>query len=195
MLLSELVDASEAVRSTRSRTAKVAAVAAALGAARGDAEQVRIASAYLSGALRQRRTGLGWRSLTDLPPAATAQTLALTDVDAAFARIAAETGDGSQARRTASVTSLFARATAAEQRFLRALVTGELRQGALDGVMLDAVAIAGDVSAGAVRRAAMLSGSTQEAAVAALTGGEPGLAAIGLEVGRPLRPMLASSAP
>ncbi len=192
MLLEDVVQASRTVGATRSRTAKVAALAAALGEA--EADQVETATAYLAGVLRQRRTGLGWRSLTDLPPPAAQATLTVAEVHDAFERIAEVSGSGSRSARTALVDGLFGRATAEEQDYLRKLVTGELRQGALDGLMLEAIAVAAEVPAAAVRRAAMLCGATIPVAVAALTEGEEGLSRFGLQVGRPLRPMLASSA-
>jgi DNA ligase-1 len=83
-------------------------------------------------------------------------------------------------------------ATAGEQRFLVRLVTGELRQGALEGVVLDAVASAAGVPAAALRRAHMLCGRLPATARTALAGGTEALAAVRLEVGRPVRPMLAS---
>jgi len=192
VLLSELVAASAAVAATRSRTAKTAALAAALRAA--SPGEVETATAYLSGTLRQRRTGLGWRSLSDLPPPAGTATLGVAEVHERFEELAAVSGAGSQARRADLVAELFGRATADEQDYLRGLVTGGLRQGALDGLMLDAVAAAAGVPAATVRRASMMAGSTVAVAVAALTHGAEGLAAYGLEVGRPVRPMLASSA-
>ncbi|MGZ4469046.1 MAG: ATP-dependent DNA ligase [Nocardioidaceae bacterium] len=193
MLLTDLVEASRAVGATRSRTAKIAALAGALGAAAPD--EVETVTAYLSGTLRQRRTGLGWRGLTDLPPPAAEPSLSVLEVHTTFEEISAVAGAGSKGRRDALVAGLFGRATADEQTLLRRLATGELRQGALDGLMLEAVAAAAGVPAAAVRRASMFSGGTLPVAVAALTGGEAALAGFGLEVGRPLRPMLASSAP
>jgi DNA ligase-1 len=192
VLLADLVAASSAVGSTRSRTAKTAALAAALREA--GPEEVPTATSYLSGALPQRRTGLGWRSLTALPPPAETGTLTVAQVHESFEAIAGVSGAGSQARRTALVESLFARATADEQAYLRGLVTGELRQGALDGLMLEAVALAAAVPAAAVRRASMFAGSTPPVAAAALAGGVEALAEFGLQPGRPIRPMLASSA-
>ncbi|HET8717963.1 MAG TPA: ATP-dependent DNA ligase [Nocardioidaceae bacterium] len=194
MLLRDLVEASRTVAATRSRTTKIAALAEALRRSVGDPGQVEIAASYLSGALRQRRTGLGWRSLRELPPAAGTSTLSVLEVDAAFEELAGVSGAGSRDRRTRLVESLFARATAEEQEFLVRLATGELRQGALDGLMQEAVASAAGVPATAVRRAAMLQGGTVPIAVAALTEGLAGLERFGLEVGRPVRPMLASSA-
>ena len=192
MLLAELVAASAVVGATRSRKAKIAALAAALATARP--EEVATATAYLSGVLRQRRTGLGWRSLTELPTPADASTLTVAEVHDCFERIAEVTGAGSQARRAELVDALFGRATGEEQTYLRGLVTGELRQGALDGLMLEAVAVAAEVPAAAVRRAAMFAGSTLPVAVAALTEGTDALDRFGLQPGRPVRPMLASSA-
>ncbi|MGZ5417469.1 MAG: ATP-dependent DNA ligase [Nocardioides sp.] len=195
MLLADLVAAYDAVRATRSRKAKVAALADVLRAAsQGSAQEVGVATSYLSGALRQRRTGLGWRSLTDLPPPADAGSLGVLEVDATFEEMSLLAGSGSQTRRAQLVTDLFARATEPEQHYLRGLVTGELRQGALDALVIEAVAAAADVPLAEVRRAAMFAGATPPVAVAALTDGVAGLGAFGLEVGRPVRPMLASSA-
>jgi DNA ligase 1 len=193
VLLADLVEASAAVGATRSRKAKIAALASALRSATPD--EVETATAYLSGVLRQRRTGLGWRSLTALPEPAETSTLTVAEVHDAFQRIGEVAGSGSAARRTALVDGLFGRATTEEQAYLRGLTTGELRQGALDGLMLEAVAVAADVPAAAVRRAAMFAGSTLPVAAAALSGGVAALEEFGLVPGRPVRPMLASSAP
>jgi DNA ligase 1 len=193
MQLVELVATSRALASTRSRKAKVEALADAIR--RAGPDEVETATAYLSGKLRQRRTGLGWRSLVDLPGPAEEPTLEVAEVHAAFEQISTVTGAGSRQKRNDLVADLFGRATDEEQDYLRRLVTGDLRQGALDGLMLEAVAAAAGVPAPAVRRAAMLCGATLPVAVAALTGGEDALAAFALEVGRPVRPMLASSAP
>ncbi len=193
MLFADVVAASHAATATRSRLAKTAAVADALRAA-GPHEAATVA-AYLSGALPQRRVGVSWRGLATLPPAADAPSLTVSEVDAALGALAAISGSGSGAARTTAVTALFVRLTAAEQDYLRALVTGQLRQGALDGVMLAAIAAAAEVPEAPVRRAVMLAGHAGPVAVAALGGGVAALAEIGLEVGRPLRPMLAASAP
>ena len=193
MLLADVVATSNAVAATRSRKAKVAAIADLLG--RTAPEEVETVTAYLGGTLRQRRTGLGWRSMGDLPAPAGAAELEVLEVHAAFGTIAALAGPGSQAARAAAVAELFGRATAEEQAWLRGVVTGEVRQGALDALVQEAVALASGVPLAAVRRAAMLVGSTVAVTVAAMTGGEPALAELGLEVGRPVLPMLASSAP
>ena len=193
MLLTDLVRASAAVGATRSRTAKIAALADALATA-GPAE-VETVTSYLSGVLRQRRTGLGWRSLTALPEPAARAGLSVAEVHEAFEQISEVAGAGSQERRSALTGALFARATAEEQAYLRGLVTGELRQGALDGLVLEAVAVAAGLPAATVRRASMFAGSTLPVAAAALGGGADALAAFTLRPGRPVRPMLASSAP
>lgn len=218
MLLAEVAATSDAVAATRSRLAKRAAiadllrrVAADVGPAhtagtadgtdgRGGRDEVEIAVAYLAGELRQRRTGLGWRSLRDLPTPAEEPSLTLTAVDAAFARMADLSGPGSATARQAEAAVLFGAATAREQSLLAGLVSGELRQGALDSVVVDAVAEAAGVPADAVRRAVMLAGATGPVARAALTAGSPeaateALATFRLTVGRPVRPMLAQSAP
>ncbi|MGN7702113.1 ATP-dependent DNA ligase [Cellulosimicrobium sp. 22601] len=223
MLLAEVAATSDAVAATRSRLAKRAAiadllrrVAADVGPAdtagtagtagtadgtdgRSGRDEVEIAVAYLAGELRQRRTGLGWRSLRDLPTPAEEPSLTLTAVDAAFARMADLSGPGSATARQAEAAALFGAATAREQSLLAGLVSGELRQGALDSVVVDAVAEASEVPADAVRRAVMLAGATGPVARAALTAGSPeaateALATFRLTVGRPVRPMLAQSA-
>ncbi|MCW2844036.1 MAG: ligase ATP-dependent Dnl1 [Nocardioides sp.] len=193
MLLLDLVTTSRAVAATRSRKAKVAALATLLASAAPD--ELETVTAYLGGTLRQRRTGLGWRGVQALPDPAGSPTLEVTEVHQAFEAVAAFAGSGSQAARAAAVADLFARATDDEQEWLRGLATGAVRQGALDALVQEAVAVASGVPLSAVRRAAMLAGSTTQVAVAAMTGGEEALAGFGLEVGRPVLPMLASSAP
>ncbi|MCW2765582.1 MAG: ligase ATP-dependent Dnl1 [Nocardioides sp.] len=193
VLLVDVVATSGAVAATRSRKAKVIAMAALLSSASPD--EIEIVTSYLGGALRQRRTGLGWRAVSTLPPPAAEPSLTVLEVHAAFDAIAALGGAGSQAARSAAVADLFGRATADEQAWLRGVVTGAVRQGALDALVQEAVAAAAAVPLAAVRRAAMLTGSTVAVAVAAFSGGLDTLEAFGLEVGRPVLPMLASSAP
>jgi DNA ligase-1 len=191
VLLADVVTASAAVAATRARTAKARAIADLLQrAAPGEVEPV---TAWLAGEPRQGRTGVGWRTLSKLAsaPAPTA-SLTVSDVDAVLTELAATAGAGSGVRRDALLGELLAAATSDEQRFLVRLLTGELRQGALEGVVLDAVALAAGVPAAAVRRAFMLSGRLPETAATALDAGVEGLAAVRLEVGRPVRPMLAS---
>jgi DNA ligase-1 len=193
VLFADVVEASRAATATRSRLAKTAAVAKALRAA-GPVDAATVA-AHLSGTLPQRRVGVGWRSLTALPAAAAEPTATVAEVDLALTTLASLGGTGSAGARQAAVAALFGRLTLEEQEFLRDLITGQMRQGALDGIMQAAIAAAADVPEAAVRRAVMLAGFTGPVAAAALTGGVPALDAISLEVGRPLRPMLAASAP
>jgi DNA ligase-1 len=155
---------------------------------------VAVVVSWLSGELPQRQIGVGWASLRSLPPPAVEPSLTVLGVDAAFTEIGRVSGKGSQARRAELVSGLFAAATEDEQTFLRRLLGGELRQGALVGVMADAVAKAAEIPAAAVRRAAMLGGALPAVAAAALTGGEAALEQFTLQVGRPVGPMLAQTA-
>lgn len=193
MLLADVVATSSALSQTRSRRAKADLIAALLVSAT-EAEETAIVVTYLSGELRQRRTGVGWRTLMDAPVPAETASLTIEEVDQAFAELSEFAGAGSQARRRAAVDALFERATADEQKFLRLLVGGELRQGALDGVMADAVGKATGVPLAKIRAATMLRGAAAPVAVAVLTDGEAGLDQFGLEVGRGVQPMLAQSA-
>jgi DNA ligase-1 len=193
VLLSEIAEVSRSVAGTGARLAKIETLAGALRAA-GPLE-VPVAVAYLSGELPQRQIGVGWAALRDGFAPADASTLTLSEVDSAFSAIGAVSGKGSTTARKTLVGELFGRATGDEQRFLVGLLSGELRQGALEGVMTEAVARAASVPVAAVRRAMMLRGSLGAVASAALSGGTEALAGFGLEVGRPVRPMLAASAP
>src|SRR5438034_8513795 len=157
MLLERIALTSEEVARTSSRLAKIELLAECL---RDMApREVAAGVAYLSGRLPQGTVGVGWASLRELPPPApTPATLQLLDVDAAVTRLAAQTGAGSQGRRRLELTELFSRAGEVEQRFVTRLLLGELRQGALEGVMVEAVANAAGVSSADIRRALMLSG-------------------------------------
>ncbi|MHC1559914.1 ATP-dependent DNA ligase [Actinomycetospora sp. C-140] len=190
-LLGEVVAASGEVAATRSRKAKTTALATLLASL--DPDEIRPATAWLAGEMLQGRTGIGWRTLQGVSPEpAETSTLTVTDVDAALDRLAALAGSGTGvgARRAEELGALFGAATGDEGRFLVRLLGGELRQGALEGIMIEAVAAAAEVPADAVRRAFMLSGRLPTTAYTALTGGD--LGAVGLEVMRPVRPMLAS---
>ncbi len=190
----DVVATSAVVAATRSRKAKTRTLAELLTAP-SDPDELPVVVGFLIGEPRQGRFGIGWSSLSALEgPAASAPELTVADVDSALQVLAQTTGAGSAARRQQQLGSLFSRATDDEQRFLFGLLTGELRQGALEGVMLDAVASAAGVRAETVRRAFMLSGRLPATAVAALAGGEAALAAFRLELGRPVHPMLASPA-
>jgi len=191
VLLSDVVTASAAVAATRSRTAKAGTIARLLRTA--GADEVRPVTAWLSGEVRQGRLGVGFRTLARLGGSPAARpSLTVVAVDRGLAELAGTTGAGSTARRDAVLTALLSAATADERQFLVRLIGGELRQGALEGVVLDAVATAAEVPAPSVRRAFMLSGRLDETAAAALAGGVEALDAVRLEVGRPVRPMLAS---
>jgi len=192
VLLAEIAEVSRAVAGTSARLAKIDTLAAALREA-GPLE-VPIAVAYLSGELPQRQIGVGWAALRDGFPPAAEPTLTLSEVDSGFSAIGAVSGKGSAAARKSLVSELFGRATEGEQRFLFGLLSGELRQGALEGVMTEAVARAASVPVVDVRRAMMLRGSLGAVAAVALAGGSRALHTFGLEVGRPVRPMLAASA-
>jgi ATP-dependent DNA ligase I len=219
--LAELVTTSEIVTATSSRRAKTGAIAGLLR--RTEPTEVPIAVAFLSGELRQRQIGVGYAALRDIaaglgeplpsggPPAGrrgpgeggetagAAPPLTLTDVDMSFAQIGAAAGAGSQAERRRLLAALFSRASGQERSFLVRLLSGDLRQGALEGVMVEAIANAADVPPEEVRRAHMLGGSLLAVASAALAPVEhatalAALRSFTLKVGRPLQPMLASSA-
>jgi DNA ligase 1 len=192
VMLADVVEASRAVAATRSRTAKTQALADLL--TRCAPEEVGTVVSHLSGVLPQRRLGVGFRSLRDLPEPAQTPTLTVLEVDAAFERLASAHGTGSTASRRSELSTLMSRATSVEQQFLRDLMTGNLRQGALDGVVLAAISAAYAVPAATVRRAAMLAGTAAEVATLAMTGGSRALEDVSLVVGRPVRPMLAASA-
>jgi len=196
VLLIDVATASADVSASSARLAKIARIADLLTAAGegGEARLVAVVVSWLSGELPQRQIGVGWAALRSLPEPASDPTLTVAAVDTAFTEIGAVAGKGSQARRAALVADVFAAATDIEQTFLRRLLGGELRQGALAGVMADAVAKAAGIPAAAVRRAAMLGGNLPAVAAAALTGGETALSDFTLRVGRPVGPMLAQTA-
>ncbi len=194
MQLSDLTDASREVASTRSRLKKRAVLGACLRRA-GPAEAA-IAVAYLSGTLPQGRIGLGPAILrrTRWGEAAAEPTLSLAETDRAFAGIAAIEGAGSQAARRERLGTLFARATVDERDFLTRLILGELRQGALEGLLVEAIADAAGLPVSDVRRAVMLAGEPASVAETALAEGAAGLARYRLEPLRPIQPMLAAPA-
>ncbi|MFI8971988.1 ATP-dependent DNA ligase [Nocardia asteroides] len=191
MLFSDVVAVSAAVRATRSRKAKIAALAGLFAAA--GPREIGTVVAWLSGELTQGRIGAGWRTVAGLetPPAAAAR-LTVGEVDDVFTALTGLSGTGSTLRRRELLTGLFTAATADEQSFLIRLLTGELRQGALTAVVVEGLAQATGIPVEVVRRAHMLSGQLPATAVAAVTGGAAALSAFRLEVGRPVAPMLAS---
>src|SRR6266853_607666 len=194
MLLAELLAASERVAATRSRLVKIDTLAQCLR--RLDASEISLGVAYLSGDTPQGKVGIGYATLKDALAAkpAGAPQLALVQIDEALTRLAQIKGEGSAAERARLLAELFARATVPEQDFLARLLLGELRQGALEGIMLDAIAKAAKLPAARVRSAAMRAGGLPAVAEAALTEGEAGLARFALEVFQPVQPMLAQPA-
>jgi DNA ligase-1 len=194
MHLSELASASQKVAATRSRLEKRAAIAECLR--RADKDEVSLVVSYLAGNLPQGRIGLGYGAIRgfDTGQRAASPLLTLKDVDAAFIRIAATRGKGSQAARQEELAELFARATMDERDFLIRLILGELRQGALEGVLVEAIADAAQIDVAEVRRAAMLAGELPRVAGVALSEGRAGLAQFRLTPLSPIQPMLAQPA-
>ena len=191
-LFADVVDASAAVAATSSRSAKVATLAELLRTL--DAQEVPICVGFLSGVPRQGRVGIGYSAIRGLERLhADTPSLTVADVDEAISAIESETGSGSASRRRALLGELMGRATEPEAVFLVGLLTGGLRQGALAGLMADAVAKAAGVRGEIARRALMLSGDLTEMARMAITTGEAGLRAVGFEIFRPILPMLAST--
>ncbi len=190
MLFDDLARTSAAVAQTRARSEKIGLLATCLAGLRPD--EVPAAVTFLSGTLP--RIGVGWASLRDLPAPAAVATLDVLAVATALEQIASTSGTGSQEARRRVLEELFAQATEPEQRFLRGILHGELRQGALEGVMVEAVARAAEVPAADVRRALMLAGELPPVAGAAIAEGAAGLALFRLEVLRPVKPMLAQTA-
>ena len=197
MLLARLVEVSAQVAGTGSRLAKrdlIADLLAEVAAEDTDAE-VDIAASYLSGTLRQRRTGVGGRGLTDVPPPAADASVSLTEADATLERISALAGSGLRGRTPDAVGALFERLTAAEQDFLKALMTGNVRQGAADSVMLDAIAAAAGLPAEGGARGRHVQRAHRTDRASRRWRGCGRLEAFSLVVGRPVRPMLAGAAP
>jgi DNA ligase-1 len=191
-LFVDVITASKLVSETSSRSRKITILAALLREL--DETEVPVAVAFLSGVPRQGRVGVGYSTIHGLKiPPAPEPSLSVIDVDRAISDIQGATGGGSATRRRQVLTDLFGRATEGEAGFLRRLFTGELRQGALAGLMADAVAKAAGVSGEIARRALMLSGDLPRMAEIAMTEGEEGLKGIGFEIFRPILPMLAST--
>jgi DNA ligase 1 len=189
--LAVVVDTSREVGATRSRSTKVAILAELLRSV--DPDEVAVCVGFLSGVPRQGRVGVGHATVYGIDvPTADEPSVTVADLDRAIEEIAGDTGPGSTTRRRQLLIELLGRATEPEAEFVRRLLTGDLRQGALAGVMADAVAGAAGVNAEVARRALMLSGDLTRMAEIAIAGGEEGLRAVGLELFRPILPMLAS---
>ena len=192
-LLANVVAASNEVAGTSSRARKVAILAELLRAL--DAAEVPIAVGLLSGAPRQGRIGVGYSTIYGVErPPASAPRLTVDDLDRGITAIQETTGGGSAAARRELLGELLGRATEEEAGFVKRLFTGDLRQGALAGLMADAVAKAAGVPTEVARRALMLSGDLTRTAAIAMTAGEEGLRSVAFEIFRPILPMLASPA-
>jgi ATP-dependent DNA ligase I len=196
--LAALVDTSRRVGATRGRRDKIALLAQLLALVPPD--EIGLAAGYLCGVVRQEKLGLGWAALQAASEAAAASVepsgtgVELTELDAALERISRTTGKGSAEARQRLLRELLARLGDDERRFLFGLVMGELRQGALDALVIEAVARAARLPADDVRRAVMLTGDLPHVARAALTEGAAGLARFAVQLFRPVLPMLAGSA-
>jgi DNA ligase-1 len=194
MQLYNIVTTSRRVRETSARSEKIRHLAACLR--RVEPDDIATAVALLAGEPRQGRIGIGPATLRAATPpdGAPRQELTLAEVDLILGRIAQTSGAGSATDRARMIGELFARATRDEQDFLLRALLGELRQGAVEGLMVDAVAQAAELPIGEIRRALMVSGDLRAVATAALTEGRQGLARISVQMFQPLRPMLAQTA-
>ncbi|HEX4210655.1 MAG TPA: hypothetical protein VHY56_09695, partial [Candidatus Binataceae bacterium] len=193
MLLTSVVETSNAISATTKRLQKTDLLATLLR--RLSPEEVEIVVAWLSGATRQGAIGVGYATLraASAPPSAS-PTLEILTVDLTFSELAVVKGSGSEQRRRELLHSLFGRATEIEQRFIVGVLGGELRQGALQGIMLEAIAKAAGIDVEHVRRASMMAGSIQAIARPSLERGEAGSAEFDIRLFRPVQPMLAQSA-
>jgi len=194
MLVQDLVRTSLAVANASGRLDKIGLLAALLRRLAPD--EVDIAIALLSGGLRQGRIGLGPATIWAAKPPRSAETatLSLADIDETFERIAGTVGAGSTGARQQLLYGLLQRATTSEQDFLMRVLVGELRQGALAGILLEAVAKASNIRSATIRRAAMTAGALAPVARAALVHGEAGLSSFSVRIFHPVQPMLAQSA-
>jgi len=192
--LADVVATSAEVAATSGRLSKITLLADLLR--RTPRDELRTVIGFLIGWPRQNKLGVGWAAVSKArdETGALDATLGVRDVDVAFDDLLATTGKNSSAKRAAILTALFAKATDAEQRFLGALIVGEVRQGALEGALVEAIAKASDLPVERVRRAAMMAGDLGVVGEAVMTRGVEALDAYGLELFRPVSPMLADSA-
>ncbi|MGH7580201.1 MAG: ATP-dependent DNA ligase [Gemmatimonadales bacterium] len=194
MKFAAVADASRRVAESRGRRDKIALLATLLAATPPD--EIEIAAAYLSGAVRQDKLGLGWATIRNSLPGTAAErpSVELAEVNSALDQIARAGGKGSAGTKQRLLRELLSRLTAEEQRFLGGLIVGELRQGALEGLVVEAIAQASGRPPAEVRRALMMAGDLPAVARAALAGGDAGLSALGVQLFQPVLPMLAGSA-
>jgi DNA ligase-1 len=192
MLLQEVVATSEQISATSKRLAKIESLAVLLG----DLEpaEIEVGVGFLTGVIRQGTIGVGYASLRRLVPPAAEPAITVHQTDEILTAISAAGGPGSQAERRRLLDDLFGLATESEQQFLARLILGDLRQGASEGIMVEAIARAAEIPAKAVRRAALFLGDLRAVAQIALTQGRAALDEIGLKVFRPVLPMLAGTA-
>jgi len=193
MLLAAVVETSRRVADTTKRLEKVDLLARLLKQLHP--EEVEIVVAFLTGRARQGRIGIGYGSIRDAQGSpASEPSLEVAEIDRIFESITKIQGTGSQRQRLDLLSGMFARATGLEQQFLVGLLMGELRQGALEGIMVDAVSKASGIAADRVRRAVMMAGDIAVVARALLEKGEAGLHAYDVQLFRPIQPMLAQTA-
>ncbi len=193
MLLAQVVETSRRITNTTKRLEKTDLLTGLLKQL--NPEEVEISVAFLSGMTRQGRIGIGYATLRDATSeAAQSSSLEIVEVDRALQEVAAIRGPGSEQRKRELLNRILTRATEAEQHFLTRLLIGELRQGALEGVMLDALAKASGLPAHRIRRAAMMAGGGASIARAVLEKGEAGLLQFEIQLFRPVQPMLAQTA-
>ncbi|HKY71822.1 MAG TPA: ATP-dependent DNA ligase [Nitrospira sp.] len=194
MDLARLVEAVEQVRATTKKSEKIRILADTLGATSG--QETMLAALYLSGLLPQGKIGIGWNLIQQAMPesAVSGEPLRLSDVDHTLQLLADERGSGSIERRVALLKALYRRARSEERRFLSQLLIGELRQGALEGILLDAIAASSRLPPSDVRQAFMFAPNIGDVASAALTEGNTGLARYSLRLFVPVMPMLAATA-
>jgi DNA ligase-1 len=192
--LNAIVETSRRVTQSGGRRDKIGLLAALLATVPPD--EIEIATAFLSGSIRQQRLGIGYAAIQEAAPgtAAESSSVELAEVDAVFQRIAATAGKGSVEAKQRLLRELLSRLTRDEQHFLFGLIAGELRQGAVEGVMLEAVAKAAAVPAERLRYAVMMAGDLPSVARAALLEGQAGLSRFSIQLFRPVLPMLAGTA-
>ncbi|WP_106094894.1 ATP-dependent DNA ligase [Enhygromyxa salina] len=195
MLLRDLSETSGRVRDTRARKKKIALLADLLRKA--SLEELPVAVAMLAGAPRQGKIGIGYAvvgRVREACPAASSPTLSVMELDGALSNIASMSGSGSASQREVALGALLSRATADEQEFIVRLLLGEIRQGALEAILVEVIAEATETDKMLVRRAVMLSGDLGRVAVGAKRGGDPELSRFSLQLFRPVQPMLAQPA-
>ncbi len=193
MLLAEVVEASRRITATSKRLEKIELLASLLK--RLSPDEIETAVAFLSGATRQGRIGIGYATLrASMSAPSETPVIELLEVDRTLDDLTQVSGAGSESRKRELLNRLFSRATREEQQFLSGLLVGELRQGALEGIMIEALGKASGLGADRIRRAAMMGGGSASIARAAMERGEPGLAQFDVQLFRPVQPMLAQTA-